>query len=58
MGFYFAYRAPAGECAPGSACAVPASQRRARMMLWLVAIVVTILAAFPLFSDRVAEFLL
>lgn len=58
LGFYFAYRTPKGECAPGSICAVPTSRRRVRMTLWLAAILVLGLAAFPYFSGPVAEFLL
>ncbi len=58
LGFYFAYRTPKEECAAGSVCAVPASRRRIRMTLWLAAILVLGLAAFPYFSGPVAEFLL
>jgi hypothetical protein len=58
LGFYFAYRRPESECAPGSVCAIPASRRRVRIILWLGAAAVIVLAAFPSFSGRVAEFLL
>ena len=58
IGFYFTYRIPRRECAPGSTCAVPASLRRIRITLWLAAILVLGLAAFPYFSGAVAEFLL
>lgn len=58
LGFYFAYRTPKEECTPGSVCAVPASRRRIRITLWLAAILVLGLAAFPYFSGPVAEFLL
>jgi copper chaperone CopZ len=58
LGFFFAYRTPKEECSPGSICAVPASQRSVRMVLWLATILVLGLAAFPYFSGSVAEFLL
>lgn len=58
LAFYFAYRTPNEECAPGSICAVPASRHRVRMTLWLATILVLGLAAFPYFSGPVAEFLL
>lgn len=49
-GFYLAYRRPAAECAPDSACAAPASRRGQRIALWIVAAVVVLAAAFPYFS--------
>jgi copper chaperone CopZ/glutaredoxin len=58
FGFYFAYRTPKGQCAPGSLCTVSASRRRVRITLWLAAILVLGLAAFPYVSGLVAEFLL
>lgn len=58
LGFYFAYRRPAAECAPGSVCAVSASRRRIRITLWVAAVLVALLGAFPYFSGPVAEFLL
>lgn len=58
LGFYFAYRTSREVCAPDSVCAVPAMRRRIRMTLWLATILVLVLAAFPYFSDRVAEWLL
>lgn len=58
LGFYFAYRSPKEQCAPGSACAIPASRRRARLILWLAAAMAVALAAFPYFSGSVTEWLL
>jgi len=58
LGFYFAYRSPKEQCAPGSTCAIPASRRRARLTLWLATAIVVALAAFPYFSGPLAEFLL
>ncbi len=34
-GFYYAYRPIKVACEPGSACATPASRRRARLGIWL-----------------------
>lgn len=47
--FYRAYRPP--ECAPGEACALPASRRRNRILLWLVAVVAPGLVAFPYYAS-------
>ena len=43
--FYRAYRPV--ECSPGEACAVPASRRRTRVVLWIAALVALALMAFP-----------
>jgi hypothetical protein len=57
--FYYAYRPlPQTACAPGMACAVPVTRRSARIVLWLVTILVIAMAAFPYYSGLVAEFLL
>ncbi len=49
--FYVAYRRPPEkECAPGSACAAPSSRRGQRIVLWIVAAIVVLAAAFPYFS--------
>jgi hypothetical protein len=58
LGFYFAYRPGIDHCAPGSACATPATKRSGRMMLWLASGTVALLAGFPYYSGPVAEFLL
>jgi copper chaperone CopZ len=59
LGFYFAYR-PRKEqqCAPGSACAMPATNRSGRLILWLATAAVILFAAFPYYSGAVAELLL
>lgn len=54
-GFYFAYRPVKSECAPGTSCATPSSQRSGRMALWLTAAMAGALALFPSYSGRVAE---
>ncbi len=55
-GFYVVYgRKPAmvGEaegCEPGQACAVPASRRRDKVVLWVATIVALVLLTFPQWS--------
>lgn len=46
--FYRAYRPVA--CAPSEACAVPASRRRHRLLLWIVSVVALVLVAFPYYA--------
>jgi hypothetical protein len=57
-GFYFAYRPGKAQCAPGSACSMPAANRAGRRMLWLAAAAVILFAAFPYYSGAVAKLLL
>ena len=57
-GFYFAYRPKRQQCAPGSACAIPATNRSGRLMLWIATFAVVLFAAFPYYSGAVAEWLL
>src|SRR6266478_6403925 len=58
LGFYFAYRPRKEACTPGSACAMPATKRSGRLMLWLASGAVALFAGFPYYSGGVAEFLL
>lgn len=58
LGFYFAYRPRKEQCAPGSACAMPATKRCERLLLWLATAGVVLFAAFPYYSGAVAEWLL
>src|SRR5713226_4365903 len=58
LGFYFAYRPRKEQCAPGSACAMPAAKRSGRLMLWMASAAVALFAGFPYYSGPVAEFLL
>src|SRR6266568_2331590 len=58
LGFYFAYRPAREQCAPGSACAIPTTNRSGRLMLWLATTAVVLFAAFPYYSGAVAEWLL
>ncbi len=46
--FYRAYRPE--PCEPGQACAVPASRRRHRLTLWIVAAVALALTTFPYYA--------
>ena len=58
LGFYFTYRPSREQCAPGSACAMPVTNRSGRLMLWLATATVVLFAAFPYYSGAVAEWLL
>jgi len=58
LGFYFAYRPGKEQCAPGSACTMPVSNRSGRLMLWPTTAAVVLFAAFPYYSGAVAEWLL
>ena len=58
LGFYFAYRPKKEQCAPGSACAMPVTNRSGRLMLWTSTAAVVLFAAFPYYSGAVAEWLL
>src|SRR6266478_6624861 len=58
LGFYFAYRPRKEQCAPGSACAMPVTNRSGRLMLLLATAAVILFAAFPYYSGAVAEWLL
>ncbi len=57
LGFYFAYR-PRKNCAPGSACAMPAAKQSGRLMLWALSGAATLFASFPYYSAPAAEVLL
>jgi mercuric ion transport protein len=47
LAFYRAYRPRPDACTPGDICAVPASGRRQRMLLWIVAAAAALLLTFP-----------
>lgn len=55
VGFYFAYRRPHEACEAGSVCERTPAGRWNRAVLWLVAVVVVVLAAFPHYSGWVAR---
>ena len=46
--FYRAYRPE--KCEPGQTCAVPATHRRQRIVLWIVAAVALALTTFPYYA--------
>ncbi|MGH9381680.1 MAG: mercuric transporter MerT family protein [Thermoanaerobaculia bacterium] len=46
--FYRTYRPV--KCEPGQTCAVPASRRRQRIALWIVAVVALLLVTFPYYA--------
>src|SRR5438445_8411300 len=53
IGFFFAYRPQRAEaCAPGEACAEPASRRNQRLALWLVTALAVTLATYPSWGAR------
>ena len=57
-GLYFAYRKPKQSCAPGSVCEKPITRRTGRIGLWLAIAIVLVIAAFPYYSETVANFVL
>jgi len=58
LGFYFAYRKPKNVCEPGSVCEKPATNKKGRIGLWIATMVVLVVAAFPYYSEPVANLLL
>ncbi len=50
LAFRKVYLVPAA-CAPGAACAVPASRKRQRLIFWLVAAPLFALLAFPWYAS-------
>ncbi len=43
-------RPPAEQCEPGTACAVPASRKGQKLVLWIVTTIVLLLATFPYYG--------
>jgi mercuric ion transport protein len=58
LGLYLSYRKQRDACEPGSACERPVISRSGRIGLWLAAVFVILLAAFPYYSGAVASLLL
>ncbi len=58
LGFYFAYRKPKHACEPGSICEKPATNRKGRIGLWSATAVVLVVAAFPYYSEAIANLVL
>ena len=48
--FYLTYRPAQVECGPGEACEMPGARRAGKVALWIAAIVVVLVTAFPLYS--------
>jgi len=55
VGFYLAYRRPRRACEVESVCERAPIGRWNRVVLWLVAVLVIVLAAFPYYSGRIAR---
>jgi mercuric ion transport protein len=47
VAFYQVYNPNKKACGPGQSCAVPEGQRRQRIIVWTVAILAIVVAAFP-----------
>jgi copper chaperone CopZ len=54
-GFYLAYRKPGEACEVGSLCERTPIRRWNRTALWLAAVLVVVLAAFPYYSGGIAR---
>lgn len=51
LGYAFHREYRRGACAPGEVCPLPAERRRARVVLWVVAVVAVALVTFPYYSS-------
>ncbi len=51
--FFQAYKPVKSDCAPGEVCAVPASRRRQRLLLWSIAIAALALMTFPYYIGSI-----
>lgn len=49
-GFWHVYRRPANACEPGTSCAVPASRRFTKTVLWLAAGLVALAASVDVWA--------
>ncbi|MGH8568991.1 MAG: mercuric transporter MerT family protein [Gammaproteobacteria bacterium] len=54
-GFILVYRKPKRACAPGSYCATPASDRIARVSLWIATAIIAVALAFPFLAPFLIE---
>ncbi len=48
--FYQTYRRQRTACGPGEACEVPRTNRLGRALLWLAAVIVVLVTAFPYYA--------
>lgn len=53
LAFYATYRNRPAACAPGEKCGLPARDKRNKIALWLVTIIVLALIGFPYYSGLV-----
>lgn len=49
--FYFIYRPQPATCGPDGACEMPRTNRFGKAMLWIAAIVVVLITAFPWYAE-------
>ncbi|MBI3707584.1 MAG: mercury transporter MerT [Proteobacteria bacterium] len=56
MGLWRVYRAPAGTCADGTACARPISAQSVKGALWLAAVMIAVAVAFDFVAPRVLAY--
>ena len=49
--FYLAYRPARAACGPGEACPLPGAGRWGRILLWVAAPIVLLLAGFPRYAE-------
>lgn len=49
--FYLAHRPSRAACGAGEACSLPAASRWGRILLWIAAPIVLLLAGFPWYSQ-------
>ncbi len=55
-GFYMVYRKrPAVECAPGTYCAIPLSDRINKIVLWLASVLALVAFAFPYLAPLILD---
>ncbi|MGH8479784.1 MAG: mercuric transporter MerT family protein [Gammaproteobacteria bacterium] len=55
-GFVMVYRKPRMVCAPGSYCARPASDRVAKLSLWIATAIIAVALAFPYLAPFLIDF--
>jgi len=55
-GFWKVYRADAGECREGTACARPVNRRFMKASLWLASVVTLIAMIFPYITPYILSF--
>ncbi len=51
IAFYQVYKPNRQDCEPGQSCELPEGQRRQRIIVWMVAILAVVVAAFPYYME-------